>query len=143
MLLALAREKRGDEADADGAAEIAHKRGESADLVVLLLRDAGVAEGVDGDDEEGESEGDEDSPADGHAEADVLVDGGHAPEAEGGDDESDGHEFARIESGREGSGYWEEEHEHQSTGRHGHAGLPRGVAHDLLQELRDEDGGGV
>ena len=40
MLLAQAGEQRGDEADADAAAEIAHERGESADLVVFLLRDS-------------------------------------------------------------------------------------------------------
>ena len=48
-----------------------------------------------------------------------------------------------IEFGRERSGDGEEEHEHESAGGDGHAGLAGGVAHDLLQELRDEDGGGV
>ena len=72
MLLAESRQQRGDEADADAAAEIAHERGKSADLVVFLLRDSGVAERVDGDEEEGQAEGDEDAPADGLAEADVL-----------------------------------------------------------------------
>jgi len=115
MLLALSREERGDEAYAYGAAEIAHERGKSADLVVFFLRDAGVTERVDGDEEERKSQGDEDAPADSHAKADVLIDGGHAPEAEGGDDEPKGDELARIESRRECSGNGEEEHEHQST----------------------------
>ena len=65
---------------------------------------------------------------------------GHAPEAEGGDDEADGDEFARIEFGRERAGDREEKHEHQSAGGDGHAGLPGRVAHDLLQKLRDEHG---
>ena len=74
MLLAEARQQRGDEADADAAAEIAHERGESADLVVLFLRDSGVTERVDGDEQEGQAQRDEDAPADRHAEADVEID---------------------------------------------------------------------
>ena len=73
MLLAEAREQRGDEADADAAAEIAHERGESADLVVLLLRNSRIAERVDGDEQEGQAERDEDAPTDGQAEADVGI----------------------------------------------------------------------
>ena len=74
MLLAQAGEQSGDEADADAAAEIAHERGEAADLVVFLLGNAGVAERVDGDEEERQAERDEDAPTDGHAEADVEID---------------------------------------------------------------------
>src|SRR5579863_5306816 len=143
MLLAETRQQRGDETDADAAAEIAHERGESADLVVFFLRDSGIAERVDRDEEEGQAERDEDAPADSLSEADVGIDGGHAPQAEGGDDESDGDEFAGIESGRECSGDGEEKHEHESAGGDGHAGLPRGVAHDFLQKLGDEYGGGI
>ena len=71
MLLREAREQRGDEADADRAAQIAHQRGHAADLVVFFLGNAGVAEGVDGDEEEGQSEGDDHAPTDGHSEWDM------------------------------------------------------------------------
>ena len=54
-----------------------------------------------------------------------------------------GDELARIEFGRERSGDGEEKHQHQSAGRDGHAGLAGGVAHDLLQKLRDQHGGRV
>jgi hypothetical protein len=140
VLLALTGEESGDEANPDAAAEIAHEGGEPADLVVLFLRDAGVTERVDGDEEEGKSEGDEDAPAYSLHEADVLIQRGHAPKAPGGDDEADGDEFAGVEPGRECSGDREKEHEDDSARGNCHAGLAGGVAHDLLQELRDEDG---
>jgi hypothetical protein len=73
----------------------------AADLVVFLLRNARVAERVDGDEQERQAERDDHAPADGHAEADVEVDVGHAVEAEGGDGEAHGHQLARIEFGRE------------------------------------------
>ena len=137
VLLALAGKQGGDEADADASAEVAHEGGESADLVVFFLRDARVAERVDGDEEEGQAEGDDDAPTDGQAEADVEIDLGHAPEAEGGDDEADGDELAGIEFGRECAGDGEEGHEHESAAGDGHAGLAGGVAHDLLEKLRE------
>ena len=143
VLLAQASEQRGDEADADAAAEVAHERGEAADLVVLLLRDSGVTERIDRNEEEGQAESDEDAPADRHAEADVQIDGGHSPKAECCDDESHGDEFAGIEFWRKCAGDREEEHEHQSAGGNGHAGLAGGVAHDLLQKLRDQHSGRV
>ena len=74
MLLAEAREQRGDETDADAAAQIAHERGESADLVVFLLRNAGVAKRVDRNKQERQAQRDDDAPADGHAKADVEID---------------------------------------------------------------------
>ena len=45
--------------------------------------------------------------------------------------------------GARAAGDGEEEHEREAAGGDGHAGLAGGVAHDFLQELRDEDGGGV
>ena len=61
----------------------------------------------------------------------------------GGDDEAQRDEPAGIEFGRQCAGDGEHEHEHQPAGGDGHAGLPGAVAHDLLEELRHEDGGGV
>jgi hypothetical protein len=138
MFLAEARQQRRDETDADAAAEIAHERGESADFVVLFLRDSRIAKRVDGNEQEGQAECDEDAPTDSLTEADVRIDGGHAPQAEGSDDESHGNEFAWIESGRECAGDGEEKHEHKSAGGDGHSCLSGRVAHDLLQKLRDE-----
>ena len=143
MALAEAGEERGDEADADAAAEVAAERGQAGDFVVLFLGDSGVAESVDGDEEEREADGDDGAPAYGETEVDLLVDAGHAVEAEGGDDESEGDDFAGVEFGREGAGDGEEDHEDESAGGDGHAGLAGGVAHDFLQVLGDEDGGGV
>ena len=51
--------------------------------------------------------------------------------------------LARIEFWRQRSSDWEKEHENESARGNGHAGLAGGVAHDLLQKLRDEHGGGV
>jgi hypothetical protein len=48
-----------------------------------------------------------------------------------------------VEFGREGAGDGEEDHEDEAAGGDGHAGLAGGVAHDFLEVLRDEDGGGV
>ena len=143
VLLAQASEQRGDKTDADATSQVAHECGEPADLVVLLLRDSGVAERIDGNEQEWQAEGDEDAPTDRHAEADVEIDGGHSPKAEGCDDETHGDEFARIEFGRECACYREEEHEHQAAGGNGHAGLAGGVAHDFLEKLRDQHSGGV
>src|SRR4051812_27961188 len=100
MLLAQAREQRGHKADADATSQVAHERGEAADLVVLLLRDSGVAKRIDRNEQKWQAESDEDAPTDRHAETDVEIDGGHAPEAEGCDDETHGHKFARVEFGR-------------------------------------------
>jgi methylmalonyl-CoA epimerase len=108
-----------------------------------LLRNSGVAKGVDGDEEEGQSDGDDGAPAYGEAEVDLLVDVSHSEEAVGGDDESDGDQLAWVEFGRERSCDWEEDHENEAAGGDGHAGLASGVAHDFLEVLRDEDGGGV
>jgi hypothetical protein len=73
----------------------------------------------------------------------LLVDVGHSEEAVGGDDESDGDEFAGVEFGRECSRDWEKDHEDEAAGRDSHSGLAGGVAHDFLEVLRNEDGGGV
>ena len=48
-----------------------------------------------------------------------------------------------VEFGRERSGDGEEDHEDEAAGGDGHACLAGGVAHDFLQVLGDEDGGGV
>ena len=136
-------EQGGDDGDADRAADVAGEGAEAGDLVVFVLRDAGVAERVDGDEEEGEADSDAGAPTDGGPEGDLGVDVGHAPESPGGDDEADGDEDAGVEFGCERTGDGEEEHEDEAAGGDGHAGLAGGVAHDFLQELGDEDGGGV
>ena len=56
MLLSKARQQGSDKADADAPAQIAHQRGEAADLVVLLLGNAGVTQRIDGDEEERQAE---------------------------------------------------------------------------------------
>ena len=82
MLLAGAGQQSGDQADAEAAAQVAHQRAHAADVVVFLLWDAGVAKHVDGDEEEGQADGDEGAPTDGHAEADGEAEFGHAPQAD-------------------------------------------------------------
>ena len=67
----------------------------------------------------------------------------HAPQAEGRDHESHGDQPARIEFGRKRAGHRKEKHEHQSAGGDGHARLSCRVAHDLLQKLRDQNGGRI
>ena len=52
---------------------------------------------------------------------------------------SGGDEFARVEFGRECAGDGEQKHQHQSAGGDGHSGLSGGVAHDLLQELGNQN----
>src|SRR5450756_144569 len=67
-------EQGGDEADADTAADVPAEGGEPGDLIVFLLWHTGIAECVDGDEEEGQTDCNDCTPTDSEAEVDLLVD---------------------------------------------------------------------
>ncbi len=137
MHLRAAHEHGADEGDSEAAADVAGKRSESGDLVVFLLRDADIGHDADGHEEKGHAEHHDDAPTGGVPEADAEVEAGDTPDAETDPGESEADHGAGIELLPKETHDGQKNDQHQAAEREHHSGLGSGVAHDLLQELRD------
>src|ERR1035437_1999817 len=67
----------GNEADAHAATKIAHERGHAAHFVVFFLRNARITERIDGNEQTRQSQSNDHTPTDRHAETDIEIEAGH------------------------------------------------------------------
>src|ERR1017187_7364116 len=81
VLLSEPCQQSGNETDAHTAAEIAHERGHAAYFVVLFLRNARITERIDGNEQKRQSQSNDHTPTDRHAETDIEIEAGHTIEA--------------------------------------------------------------
>ena len=143
MHLGAAGKHGGDKGNSEAAAKIAHQVDHGRDLVVLLLRHTDVADGVDGDEEESQSNRLVDAIHHGGSEIDAQIERTHVEHGRSQSDEAEGDQFARIDARDQVPDDGHHGHDHQASGRKRHAGQLRGVSHHGLQKLRNQDGGAV
>jgi hypothetical protein len=111
-----AGEHGGEEGCSAGAADVAGEVGEAGDVVALGLLYADVGDGIDGDEEEGESGGLEAAEEDEAGIADGEVHGVHGDQREGKHAEAVEHELAGVDLAGEEAHYGHHAHHHESGG---------------------------